>query len=111
MMQGIDSSFAAVAFVGYHASEGEANAILAHTESGSTIFEVKLNGVTVPEAGINAAIAGDFGVPVVFLSAIRRSARRRGSCPIEVAAVKTAGGFSPEPCSIPRSARGAFGRA
>jgi D-amino peptidase len=95
MMQGIDSSFAAVAFVGYHASEGQASAILAHTESGSTIFDVKLNGVTVPEAGINAAIAGEFGVPVVFLSGdqtIGEEARRLLG-PIEVAAVKTAGGF------------------
>ncbi len=95
MMQGIDESFAAAAFVGYHASEGQANAILAHTESGSTIFEVKLNGVTVPEAGINAAIAGEFGVPVVFLSGdqtIGEEARRLLG-PIEVAAVKTAGGF------------------
>jgi D-amino peptidase len=95
MMQGIDESFDAVAFVGYHASEGQANAILAHTESGSRIFEVKLNGVTVPEAGINAAIAGDFGVPVVFLSGdqtIGEEARRLLG-PIETAAVKTAGGF------------------
>jgi len=29
---------------------------------------VELNGVAVPEAGINAAIAGHFGVPVVMVS-------------------------------------------
>ncbi len=95
MMQGIDDTFAAVAFVGYHASEGQANAILAHTESGSRFFDVKLNGVTVPEAGINAAIAGEFGVPVVFLSGDQtigeEAARLLGR--IETAAVKTAGGF------------------
>jgi D-amino peptidase len=81
--------------VGYHAGEGQANAILAHTESGNTIFEVKLNGVVVPEAGINAAIAGEFGVPVVFLSGdqtIGEEARRLLG-PIETAAVKTAAGF------------------
>src|SRR5262249_13027981 len=66
MMQGIDSTFAAVIFVGYHAREGAADAVLAHTFSGR--LAVKLNGVEVPEAGFNAAIAGDFGVPVVFLS-------------------------------------------
>ena len=33
MMQGIDDTFDAVAFVGYHASEGQADAILAHTDS------------------------------------------------------------------------------
>lgn len=95
MMQGIDDTFDAVAFVGYHASEGQANAILAHTESASRFFDVKLNGVTVPEAGINAAIAGEFGVPVVFLSGdqtIGQEATRLLGA-IETAAVKTAGGF------------------
>jgi D-amino peptidase len=95
MMQGIDDTFAAVAFVGYHASEGQANAILAHTESATRFFDVKLNGVTVPEAGINAAIAGEFGVPVVFLSGDQTIGQEaiRLLGPIETAAVKTAGGF------------------
>jgi D-amino peptidase len=56
---------------------------------------VKLNGVTVPEAGINAAIAGEYGVPVVFLSGdqtIGEEARRLLG-PIETATVKIAGGF------------------
>ena len=95
MMQGIDETFDAVVFVGYHAGEGRADAILAHTESASTILEVKLNGVAVPEAGINASIAGEFGVPVVFLSGdqtIGEDARRLLG-PIETATVKTAGGF------------------
>ena len=95
MMQGIDDTFDAVVFVGYHASEGQADAILAHTDSSSRFFDVKLNGVTVPEAGINAAIAGEFSVPVVFLSGdqtIGQEATRLLGA-IETAAVKTAGGF------------------
>jgi D-amino peptidase len=95
MMQGIDDTFAAVVFVGYHASEGQANAILAHTDSSTRFFDVKLNGVTVPEAGISAAIAGEFGVPVVFLSGdqtIGQEATRLLG-PIETATVKIAGGF------------------
>jgi D-amino peptidase len=95
MMQGIDSTYAAVAFVGYHASEGQASAILAHTNDDTRFFDVKLNGVTVPEAGINAAIAGEFGVPVVFLSGdqtIGQEATRLLG-PIETAVVKNAGGF------------------
>jgi len=95
MMQGIDDSFAAAVFVGYHASEGQANAILAHTDNSTRFFDVKLNGVTVPEAGINAAIAGEFGVPVVFLSGdqtIGQEATRLLGA-IETAAVKIAGGF------------------
>lgn len=93
MMQGIDDSFGAVVFIGYHASEGQAAAIISHTFNGSTV--VKLNGVEVPEAGVNAAIAGDFGVPVVFLSGdqtIGEEARRLLG-PIETVAVKQATGY------------------
>jgi D-amino peptidase len=93
MMQGIDSSFDAVVFVGYHAAEGEAAAIISHTFSGNE--EVRLNGQAVPEAGFNAAIAGDFGVPVVFLSGdqtITQQARKMFGA-IETAAVKEAIGY------------------
>jgi len=93
MVQGVDSTFGAVVFVGYHAREGAAEAVLAHTFTGTMVF--KINGMEVPEAGFNAAIAGDFGVPVVFLSGdqtICREARELLG-PIETAAVKHAIGF------------------
>jgi len=67
MMEGIDETFGASVFIGYHASAGKPNAILEHTWSGR-ITEVKLNGISLPEAGLNALIAGDFNVPVVFIS-------------------------------------------
>src|SRR5262249_31293724 len=73
--------------------EGRPNAILSHSFSGT--IEVALDGVTVPEAGFNAAIAGDFGVPVVFLSGdqtICEDARKLLG-PIETAVVKEATGF------------------
>jgi D-amino peptidase len=93
MMQGIDASFGAVVFIGYHAREGRTNAVLAHTMTGDEV--IKLNGVEVPEAGFNAAIAGDFGVPVVFLSgdqSICEDAKQLfGS--IDTVAVKQAIGF------------------
>jgi D-amino peptidase len=65
-VQGIDTTFDAVIFIGYRASEGQPGAVLALTFTGS--MAVSLNGTAVPEAGFNAAIAGDFGVPVVFLA-------------------------------------------
>ena len=95
MMQGVDNTFDAAVFIGYHAGEGQSAAILAHTMSGRRIFEIKLNGTAVPEAGFNAAIAGEFGVPVVFLSgdqAIGEEARRLLG-PIETVAVKQATGY------------------
>jgi D-amino peptidase len=68
MMQGIDGSFDACIFVGYHARAGTAEAVLDHTYSGATIRWIKVNGREMPELGLNAAIAGYFNVPVVMLS-------------------------------------------
>ena len=68
MMQGIDSTFDAVIFVGYHAATTNPAGVRAHTLSSAHYAAVKLNGVAVPEGGISAAIAGHFGVPVVMIS-------------------------------------------
>jgi len=68
MMQGIDQSFDACLFIGYHARAGSAPAILDHTISGSTVRAIRINGKELPEMGINGAIAGYYGVPVVMLS-------------------------------------------
>jgi D-amino peptidase len=67
MMEGLDRSFDAVVFVGYHARAGTPDAVLKHTMS-LALYDVILNGVRMPEGGWNAAIAGYFDVPVVFLS-------------------------------------------
>lgn len=71
MMQGIDESFAAAVFIGYHASEWTANAVRGHTISSARLLGVKLNGVEVSEGMYNAALAGQFGVPVAFVSGDR----------------------------------------
>jgi D-amino peptidase len=68
MMQGIDSTFAAVLFVGYHTGTTNPEGVRAHTMSSANFADVKLNGVSVPEAGLNAAIAGHFGVPVALIT-------------------------------------------
>ncbi len=68
MMEGIDSSFAAAVFIGYHASTANVRGVRAHTMSSATLTGVALNGKQVPEGGMNAAIAGYFGVPVVAVS-------------------------------------------
>ena len=71
MMQGIDDSFAAAVFIGYHASEWTANAVRGHTISSARLLGVKLNGQEVSEGIYNAALAGQFGVPVAFVSGDR----------------------------------------
>lgn len=68
MNQGLDPTFNAAAFVGYHAPGGTRDAVLDHTYTDTTLYEVRINGQTCSEARLNAAVAGAFGVPVVFLS-------------------------------------------
>jgi D-amino peptidase len=68
MMQGIDSSFDAAVFIGYHASTTNPAGVRAHTISSAHLAAVQLNGVAMPESGINAAIAGYYGVPIVAIS-------------------------------------------
>jgi D-amino peptidase len=91
MMEGIDSTFAAVLFVGFHARAGTTAAIIDHTYTLS-IEDVKLNGQEVGEYGLNAALAGYYGVPVIFMSGDRAAAEQvRAFIPgIETVAVKDA---------------------
>jgi D-amino peptidase len=71
MMQGIDETFDAALFIGYHASEWSVDAVRSHTMSSAKLLGIRLNGQEVMEAVFNAAIAGHFGVPVVFMSGDR----------------------------------------
>lgn len=70
MTQGLDSSFDAAIYIGYHAPGSTANAVHGHTFS-SALKTVKLNGKEVGEYGLNAMVAGYWGVPVVFISGDR----------------------------------------
>ncbi|NJC74258.1 M55 family metallopeptidase [Planosporangium thailandense] len=67
MMEGIDRSPDAVAFVGYHTGAGE-QGVLAHTYLPNTITAVKINGEPASEGRMNAILAAEFGVPVVLVT-------------------------------------------
>ncbi len=67
MMLGIDETFDAVLFIGYHARAGTEEGVLAHTSSGNVI-DLSVNGVSLPEGGYNALLAGLYDVPVVFVA-------------------------------------------
>ena len=67
MVEGLDRSFAAAIFIGYHARAGTPQGFLAHTGTGS-VKGLWLNGVEVGEGELNAAYAGSLGVPVVLAS-------------------------------------------
>lgn len=68
MMAGLDSSFDAALFIGYHASTTNMRGVRAHTFSSAHLTRVSLNGNAVTEGEFNAAYAGAMGVPVIFAS-------------------------------------------
>jgi len=68
MLEGIDETFDGAFFIGYHASTTNMQGVRAHTMSSANVTDFKLNGVSVPEAGMGAAIAGHFGVPVIMIT-------------------------------------------
>lgn len=70
MMQGIDSTYAAVIFIGYHAQASTIDGVLDHTYNGQ-LKSVRLGGREVGEYGLNASLAGHYGVPVVLISGDR----------------------------------------
>ncbi len=69
MVEGVqEGDCDAAIFVGYHARIGTPNAILDHTWSSRCVANVWLNGRLVGETGLNAAVCGAFGVPVLMIS-------------------------------------------
>lgn len=106
MMEGIDETFDAAIFIGYHSSTDNPAGVRAHTMSSGRLAGVYLNGVAVPEAGINAAIAGHFGVPVIMISGDDAIAEEVRSLvgDIETAVVKWAISFHSARTLIPAAA-------
>ncbi len=71
MVQGIDDSFDAAAFIGYHSAGGSGGNPLAHTISSRVFARVELNGERASECLIYGYAAASVGVPLVFLSGDR----------------------------------------
>lgn len=67
MLGGLDEHTDAVLLVGYHARAGRGPAVLAHTMNDG-ILDVRVAGRSLGEIGLNAAMAGHLGLPVVLLS-------------------------------------------
>lgn len=64
---GIDASFDAMIMVGFHARSGVEGALLPHSYSRRNL-NIRINGTVVGEIGMEAAVAGDFGVPLWLVS-------------------------------------------
>jgi D-amino peptidase len=106
-MAGLDGSFDAAMFVGFHSKKGTLHGVLSHTISGRAIEKITINGVEVGETAINAAIAGHYGVPVAFVAGDKATTLEAKALnpEIEVAAVKEAIGRTAAKCLHPAKAR------
>jgi D-amino peptidase len=62
--QGCDAAL----FVAMHAKAGTPDGVMAHTVSGQSWRELKFNGISVGETGINAALCGHWGCPVLLVT-------------------------------------------
>jgi D-amino peptidase len=67
MMEGLDETFDAVMFIGYHAKAESPRGVFPHTGTGVT-RDVRINGRSVGEGGLNALLAAWYGIPVVLVT-------------------------------------------
>lgn len=106
MMQGIEHGrYEAAMFIGYHTSAVAEGGVLGHTIRGTAVRDIRFNGRSMPEAGVNAAIAGHFGVPVVMASGDDLCMAEIGALipGIRCATVKWAHGLLAARCLSPRA--------
>jgi len=78
-LSALDSSFAGMVMVGFHAMMGTPDGVLNHTQSSKTENRYWYNGVESGELAQNALIAGHYGIPVVMVTgdeATTREARK-----------------------------------
>jgi D-amino peptidase len=68
MVQGLDDSFDAAVFVGYHSCAGTEGGVLNHTLLGKEVQNLFLNGEPMGETRLNSLMAGFFGVPVACVA-------------------------------------------
>jgi D-amino peptidase len=68
-LEGLDDSFDGILFVGHHGREGgSGRTVINHSLAGICVQEMCVNGQPIGETELNAFVAGDFGVPPLFIS-------------------------------------------
>ena len=85
MMEGLDASFDAIFFLGYHGSIGASQSVLSHTYNPRAIWEARINGEIVGESALNALVAAHYGVPIALVTGDQvtaAEARRLNPAPV-----------------------------
>jgi len=99
MMFGIDSSFSAALYTGYHNKAGTDTNPLAHTLTG-TVSRLLINGEVASEFTINALCAARYGVPSAFLSGDAGMCEEAKAIVAGIGTVATSEGFGPATSSL-----------
>lgn len=89
-MEGIDTSFSGAVLMG-HAKAGTANAVLNHTYVMRDVYEIRINGHSIGEIGLNALWAAYHNVPIILVIGDDKAAAEALECipDVETAIVKT----------------------
>src|SRR3954453_8183641 len=81
MMAGLDASYDAVLFIGYHGSMPAAS-VLSHTYNPHVVGDARIGGVRAGGAGVNALAASGPGVPIAVVTGDQHvGAEARPLCP------------------------------
>ena len=108
--QGCDAAL----FVAMHAKAGTPDGVLSHTVSGQAWRDLQFNGVSVGETGINAALCGQWGCPVVLVTGdeavCKEATELLGAGLTTVAVKKGLGRFSARQLTPAEGSRGDRGR-
>lgn len=65
---GLDESFTGLLMLGFHSKTGDEGYLLNHSYE-SDIKDIRINGLSVGEIGVESAIAGEMGVPLMVVTA------------------------------------------
>ncbi|MHB1500946.1 MAG: M55 family metallopeptidase [Candidatus Dormibacteria bacterium] len=88
MMEGMDQTFDAIFFIGYHGSVDGPASTLSHTYNPAAVLAAAIDGTMVGESGINALVAAHFQVPIAMVSGDQHTAAQtKALCPGVSAAV------------------------
>jgi D-amino peptidase len=106
-MPGLDSSFAGLFCVGYHAMAGTLDGFLDHTQSSASWFNYSINGRRTGELGQCGLWAGSFGVPALLVTGERAACAEARDFfgEIETVSVKEGIGRQHARCLHPQRAR------
>lgn len=102
---GLDDSFDAAVFVGFHAKARVKQALLSHTWTG-TVHHVKVNGAEFGETGLNAAICGAYNVPLFAITgdnAVCQEAKDTVGNHVHTIEVKKALSYNVGECFTPKA--------